>query len=264
MSIYKQLNEVIEYLEKNVMEKIDYKKAAKILGTNLYTTEQLFKLLTGITMKEYVRLRKLTLAAKDLREQRKVIDVALTYGYSNPASFTRSFTNFHHITPRQAKQNKKTKVFPVIHFNEDSPNITNMDYKIVLKRKFTIYTRKEKFSVKNNSTPIEKYWEKTKKEIEQLKKAEMRYGISENIPNEKNNFIYHIGLDSIWPKSSKKTFSANSWFVISSKSYKAQDIHNIIEDAKSIYLPSLNYKLKEHNYIEIYHKNTVELWFPLT
>ena len=155
-------------------------------------------------------------------------------------------------------------MFPVIHLNEDCPNITNIDYKIVLKRKFIIYTRKEKFSVKNNSTSIEKYWQKTKKEIEQLKKAEIRYGISENIPNEKNSFYYHIGLNSIWPKSSKNTFFANSWFVISSKSYKAKDIHNNIENAKSIYLPSLNYKLKEHNYIEIYHKNNVELWFPLT
>ena len=55
MNIYKQLNEVIDYLENNLNEKIDYNKTAKILGTNLYIAEQLFKLLTGITMKEYVK-----------------------------------------------------------------------------------------------------------------------------------------------------------------------------------------------------------------
>ena len=72
MNIYKQLNEVINYLENNLKDKIDYNKTAKILGTNLYIAEQLFKLLTGITMKEYVRYRRLTLAAKDLRNNMKV------------------------------------------------------------------------------------------------------------------------------------------------------------------------------------------------
>lgn len=50
MNIYKQLNEIIDYLENNLKEKIDYNKTAKILSTNLYIAEQLFKLLTGMIM----------------------------------------------------------------------------------------------------------------------------------------------------------------------------------------------------------------------
>ena len=50
MNIYKQLNEIIDYLENNLKEKIDYNKTAKILSTNLYIAEQLFKLLIGMIM----------------------------------------------------------------------------------------------------------------------------------------------------------------------------------------------------------------------
>ena len=104
MNIYCQLNEVVDYLENNLKGNINYQKIAKILGTNLYTAEQLFKLLTGITIKEYVRYRRLTLVAKDLRNKKKAIDIAIIYGYTNPASFSRSFALFHHVTPQQEKK----------------------------------------------------------------------------------------------------------------------------------------------------------------
>ena len=59
------------------------------------------------------------------------------------------------------------------------------------------------------------------------------------------------------------TISSSSWFVITTSSFKALDINNYINNTEDIYLPSLNYKLKEKNYIEIYYDNYVEIWFPL-
>lgn len=185
------------------------------MGTNLYTAEQLFKLLTGITIKEYVRYRRLTLAAKDLRDKKKVIDIAIIYGYTNPASFSRSFSSFHHITPQQAKKGCVTKEFPKIQFDETKyNNVTNIDYKIVYDKEFIIYTRKEKTPIKNNASFIENYWQKTKEEVKEIKKAEIRYGISEPICDNRNYFYYHIGIDNFWSKSNKETFFAATWFVI--------------------------------------------------
>ena len=87
------------------------------------------------------------------------------------------------------------------------------------------------------------------------------------ILNQENNnkeFYYHIGLEEKWGNASKFTVSSSSWFVITTSSFKARDINNSINSTEEIYLPSLNYKLKEKNYLEIYHDNYVELWFPLT
>ena len=264
MNIYCQLNEVVDYLENNLKGNINYQKIAKILGTNLYTAEQLFKLLTGITIKEYVRYRRLTLAAKDLRDKKKAIDIAIIYGYTNPASFSRSFALFHHVTPQQAKKGFITKEFPKIRFDETKyNNITNIDYKIIYDKEFVIYTRKEKTPIKNNTSFIENYWKKIKEEAKEIKKTEIRYGISEPIYDNKKDFYYHIGIDNFWSKSNKEIFFAATWFVITCSSNKAKDIHHTIDKIKEIYLPSLNYCLKDHYYIEIYSKNNVEIWFPL-
>lgn len=264
MNIYKQLNEVINYLENNLKDKIDYNKVAKILGTNLYVSEQLFKLLTGTTMKEYVRYRRLTLAAKDLRNNMKVIDVAVKYGYTNPSSFTRSFISFHNATPKEVKNGKASKIYPVLHFKSVYTKRDDIKYKIVDNKKFNLYTIKELFPINNNSNLIEKFWNKIKKENKEFTNVKKRYGISKLIKNNTKEFYYHIGLEEKWNKSSKFTISSSSWFVITLSSFKAFDINNLINNTESIYLPSLNYKLKENNYLEIYHDNYVELWFPLT
>ena len=264
MNIYKQLNELIDYLENNLMDKIDYNNTAKILGTNLYVAEQLFKLLTGITMKEYVRYRRLTLAAKDLHNNMKVIDVAYKYSYTNPSSFTRSFISFHNVTPREVMSGKASKIYPVLHFKSNYTKRDDVKYKIIYNKKFTLYTVKELFPVNNNSNYIEKFWKKTKAENKEFINVKKRYGISELLKNNNKEFYYHIGLEEKWDKASKFTISSSSWFVITTSSFKALDINNCINSTEEVYLPSLNYKLKEKNYLEIYHNNYVELWFPLT
>lgn len=104
---------------------------------------------------------------------------------------------------------------------------------------------------------------KIKEEAEEIKKAEIRYGISEAIYDNKNDFYYHIGIYNFWSKSNKEIFFAATWFVITRSSNKAKDIHHTIDKIKEIYLPSLIYCLKDHYYIEIYSKNNVEIWFPL-
>ncbi len=264
MNIYKQLNEVIDYLENNLKTKINYNYIARILGTNLYTAEQLFKLLTGITMKEYVRYRRLTLAAKDLRNNMKVIEVANNYGYTNPSSFTRSFISFHNVTPKEVKNGMPSKVYPILHFEFNPTNNDNIKYKIVYDKKFTLYTKKELFPTNNNSSFIESFWKKIKIENVVFTHTKKRYGISELIRNSSKEFYYHIGLEDKWADASKINLSSSLWFVITSKSFKARDINKYINNAEKVYLPSLNYKLKEKNYLEIYYDNYVELWFPLT
>ena len=263
MNIYLQLNKLIAYLEKNLTKKIDYNYTAKILGTNLYTAEQVFKLLTGITMKEYVRNRRLSMAACDLRKGRKVIDVALDYNYTSPSAFTRSFISFHKIRPKEVKKGVSTKVFPVIHFNYNDFINKDINYQIIKNHKFIIYTQKEKFSVDHDTCLIENYWQKQKDRYPKLNNVHKRYGLSEHIKNNSKEFYYHIGLDEKWPGSSKITLSSETWLVFKNSSFKAFDITNNINNVKDIYIPSLKYYLKEKNYLEIYYDNYVELWFAL-
>ena len=171
---------------------------------------------------------------------------------------------FSTLTPKEVKEGKASKIYPVLHFRSDYTKSDDIKYKIVDNKKFTLYTIKNLFPINNNSSLIEGFWKSIKTENKEFKNAKKRYGISEVLKNNTKEFYYHIGLEEKWGEASKFTISSSSWFVITSTSFKALDINNCINSTEEIYLPSLNYKLKEKNYIEIYYDNYVELWFPLT
>ena len=60
--------------------------------------------MTGMTANAYIRNRRLSLAGRELQEEdKKVIDIALKYGYDTPESFTKAFIRFHGVAPKYAK-----------------------------------------------------------------------------------------------------------------------------------------------------------------
>ena len=88
MNIYKNLNELIEYIEENLEENIDYNELAKIIGTNEYTMRRIFSLLTDVPISEYIRNRRLSNAGFDLyNSNEKIVDIAVKYQYDNATSF---------------------------------------------------------------------------------------------------------------------------------------------------------------------------------
>ena len=119
MNYYESLNKVIDEIEKNLTEKIDYKDLAKIVGTSSYTLQRIFAFLTGITLTEYIRKRRLSNAAEELLSTDiKIIDLALKYQYDSPISFSNSFKKMHGIRPQALrKSNLSLKTFPKIEFN---------------------------------------------------------------------------------------------------------------------------------------------------
>jgi AraC family transcriptional regulator len=75
-------------------------------------------MVTGVTVAEYVRKRRLTLAAQELQQgKKKVIDVAFRYGYQTPEFFSKAFIKFHGITPSEAiKSGVQLKAIPRMSF----------------------------------------------------------------------------------------------------------------------------------------------------
>ena len=73
-----RMNDAVNYLEGNLSEEIDFSKAAKIACCSVYHFQRIFTFAAGMTLSEYVRQRRMTLAAFELQKgSRKVIDVAL-------------------------------------------------------------------------------------------------------------------------------------------------------------------------------------------
>ena len=98
------LNKALDYIEDNLFENITCSKIANHVYISNAHLQRGFYALTGLTINEYIRNRRLTLAGYELStENAKVIDVAIKCGYETPESFSKAFSRFHDVTPSQAK-----------------------------------------------------------------------------------------------------------------------------------------------------------------
>jgi AraC-like DNA-binding protein len=95
-----QLNEVIDYIEKHLGDRTDYDEIARIAGCSKMKFQHLFSFAADLTVTEYIRNRRMTLAAEELvNTDIKIIDLAFKYGYESSESFTRAFHAFHGMPP---------------------------------------------------------------------------------------------------------------------------------------------------------------------
>ncbi|MGJ4851544.1 helix-turn-helix transcriptional regulator [Bacillota bacterium Meth-B3] len=102
----------INFIENNLLENISADDVSKHVHSSPDYFQRTFHIVTGLSVSEYIRNRRLTLAGEELKNtQPKVIDVALKYGYDSPESFTKAFTRFHGITPASVKRSSQNLKF---------------------------------------------------------------------------------------------------------------------------------------------------------
>jgi len=125
------IQNAIEYIEAHITEEIDYEAVAKVAYSSTFHFQRVFGILCGITLGEYIRRRRLTLAAAELLTKSvKVTDVALKYGYDTPESFSRAFHKFHGIKPSQVKQGCALNSFSRLSVKIDLTGGNEMNYRI--------------------------------------------------------------------------------------------------------------------------------------
>ena len=118
MDILKRLNAAVEYVENNLSGEIDIEEAAKLSLNTVDGFQRLFSYLTGFSITEYIRHRRLTLAALDLMDTKeKVIDIAVKYGYSSADAFCKAFKKQHGISPNQARTSATLNIYPPVSFH---------------------------------------------------------------------------------------------------------------------------------------------------
>jgi len=101
---WRNIQEAIDFVEENILNEINHDEIAKNIYSSSFHFHRAFSMIAGVTIGEYIRNRKLSLAGQELFTTKgKVIDIALKYGYESPESFTRAFTRFHGINPTEAR-----------------------------------------------------------------------------------------------------------------------------------------------------------------
>ena len=104
MSWLEDISSSIKYMEEHLTDELTMEDIAANVALSPFYFQKGFSILCGVTVSEYIRNRRLSLAGRDLQIGGcKVVDIAMKYGYDSSDSFTKAFTRFHGITPAQAK-----------------------------------------------------------------------------------------------------------------------------------------------------------------
>lgn len=140
MDFLKKMNEAMTYIEEHLDREIDLKHAARIAVCSEHHFKRMFSFLAGVTLSEYIRRRRLTLAAFELQSgEERVLDLALKYGYDSADAFTRAFRQLHDVTPSEARRGGRLlKAYPPMTFRLTIEGGNQMNYRIAEKEAFRV------------------------------------------------------------------------------------------------------------------------------
>lgn len=141
MDWLERMNNAMEYIETRLSENIDYDQVAKIACCSTYHFQRMFSFITSVPLSEYIRRRRLTLAAFELQQSdAKVIDTALKYGYESPEAFSRAFKKMHGVMPTSAREKGIVlKAYPRLSSHISIRGDVEMNYKIEEKQGFEMF-----------------------------------------------------------------------------------------------------------------------------
>jgi AraC family transcriptional regulator len=262
MDSLKTMNDALKYIEKNLDNDIDFKEVAKLALCSEYHFQRMFSFLAGISLSEYIRRRRLTLAALELNNSNiKVIDLAVKYGYNSPDSFTRAFQSLHGITPTEARiSGQSLKAYPPMTFQLSIKGGSEMNYRIEEKESFRIVGISKRVPIIFNGVNPEiaaMYQSLNMEIITQLKELSnvkpmgiisASVNFSEGRMEEKGELDHYIGVatNKECPNNlTKLEVSASTWAVFEAVGPFPDTLQNVWGRIYSEWFPSSNYEQAE-------------------
>lgn len=264
MEWLKKLGAAIDYIEDNLDKEISYDEAARIACCSPYYFQRVFSYVSGVSLVEYIRRRKMTQAAFELqRADSRVIDVALKYGYSSPTSFHRAFQNVHGITPTAAKlEGSVLQAYPSIRFKIEITGGNAMAYRIAQKPPLRIVGIRIPLTsdMEENLRIVPEFWEEALQENQFLKICRLSNGEPRGIlgisvyinPKE---IYYYIGVATNSPVPAgmyECEIPAATWVIFENDGYFKEDVQSVFQRFYMEWLPFSGYQYAELPDMEVY------------
>jgi AraC family transcriptional regulator len=260
MDSLRRLNDAIGYIEENLLEDIDYKEVARRAYCSEYHFQRMFSYLAGVSLSEYIRRRRLSLAAFELMNSKaRILDIAIKYGYNSPDSFTRAFQSLHGITPSEARKSRQSlKAFPRMTFQLTIKGVSELNYGIVEKEAFNLVGFKKRVPIIFNGVnpEISAMWQSLDMEkintLKQLSNVEpmgllsASTNFSEGRMEEKGELDHYIGVATTneCPKNlTKLEVPASTWAVFEAVGPFPNTLQDVWGRIYSEWFPSSNYQI---------------------
>ena len=266
MDLLTQLNRAMDYIEEHVCDDMTLADVSSVTAYSEYHFCRMFYYIADMPLSEYIRKRRLSLAAMDLQGGRdRVIDLAVKYGYDSADSFTRAFVKQHGVTPTIArKRGVALKLFAPMTFQIKIEGVQGMNWRLEQREAFEVVGIGRRFK-NDESDKVPGFWDEKQKDksleklIKQVGRSDL-IGVCGHIDEEKNDFLYMIGLFSD-EKTDVEGFAvvkapAATWAVFRSEEFEnnpyGKEIPKLFQSAYKEWLPSSSYEKAEGLDSEIY------------
>lgn len=269
MDWMENLQMALNYIEAHLTDEIRIEDVAAQAYVSSFHFQRIFSALCGMPVGEYVRCRKLTLAAQELtRGDVKVIDAALKYGYDSPDSFARAFVKFHGISPSAAKEKgARLNAFAPMKIKVILEGGTMLEYRIEEKVAFTVMGFGRRFKGETAYQEIPGFWGEYLKSpiVEEIRGM---YGVC--LDNDPNSFKYLIADDykpwkEIPQDCTTHTIAAGMWAVFPCRGVHPESLQSVNTRIWNEWLPNCReYRLGGNYSVEFYvEPEYAEIWVPV-
>lgn len=258
------LNKAIEYIESHLDQELSYEEAARIACCSTYYFQRMFTYVAGITLADYVKKRRMTQAAFELqRTNKKVLEVAITYGYRSPTSFHRAFQSVHGITPMAAKQTgSRLTVYPPITFSVEITGGTPMPYHIEQKEAMRMVGVRVPLTMnmKKNHLVVPAFWAKTKErglceKLMQMSNKKPTGILGVSVYEQANRMFYYIAIatDEQVPQGMYEIeVPAATWVVFQPHGHYKESVQRVFQRFYKEWLVCSGYEYAYLPDIEVY------------
>ncbi|HHT68086.1 MAG TPA: AraC family transcriptional regulator [Firmicutes bacterium] len=254
-----ELNQVVEYIEDHLTDDLSLDVIAEFAGVSDYHFRKVFFYLSGLTLSEYVKNRRLSEATLDLLNGEKVTDVAFKYGYQSLDGFTRAYKKWSGYLPSEAIKKGLGKSFPKLSFVISVKGGVNMEFRIEEKPAFNLVgvSKRVPMQFEGINQEIVKLaqsiTEEQRKEMRSLQNIAPReivnasYEADANFMKEEGHLTHLIGVltteEEISPLLEKVPVPAYTWAVFPNEGPFPSTLQNTMANVYAQWLPTSGYEV---------------------
>lgn len=279
MEWIERLNKTISYMEGHLTEEISYDELARMACCSTYHFQRMFAYIAGIPLSEYIRRRRMSLAAVDLQSgEGKIIDIGMKYGYSSPTAFNRAFQSVHGIAPSIAqKGGTPIKSYPPISFKIAVKGGEELNYRTEEKASFRIIGVSQPLDkeIEKNFMVVPQMWQKaatdgTLNKIIPLMNQQPMGVLGVSACNDKEEWKYFIAVSSsseIDNSLEEYVVPGCTWAIFSGTGTN-RSIQELQQRVVTEWLPTSGYEFADAPDVEVYLNSDpdnaqYELWLPI-
>lgn len=274
-----RLNDAMHYIEKHLADNVDYNEAARCACCSVFHFQRMFSYMAGMPLSEYIRRRRMTLAALDLAgSEIKIIDLALKYGYHSPTAFSRAFQSVHGIAPSDVRGSAAVlTAFPPLRFHITITGGREMNYRIEKKEAFHIVGARRSLlkNIEENFQIVPPMWQElgqsgTLERMIGMMDSDFQavLGISSCHGEEWNYYIGVPTTQKAFSGTEEYTVPAGTWAVFPGRGEMPGAIQELEKRAVTEWLPSSGYEYDNRPDVEVYfdanpQDASFEIWIPV-